>query len=296
MNERPGSESVLLDVAVAAMRRMTTPDRPSDQLVLDCLRQSETGDHRSTPGAHYKGKRRMSALVRYGIVAAVLSALTLIGFRTHAEMPLLADVVEAVAKHKTVRFETRHETPHGKRLKTNLGALPGGPPRIWTQTTVGTLDRMHARLEDSQGNLMILDRAKGVLLRLDPQQKTGLVSKFAGTQATPGLLELLEDLEKDKATTSTREQLDGLNVVVYRLTKEGMSSTIWVDPQSKLPVRAEMEEVARRHEKTTMTRFAWDPPIANPPKFFSVEPPQGYTISSKGLFRSPSTDKKAKQP
>jgi outer membrane lipoprotein-sorting protein len=296
MTETPGRGSDLLDDAVALARTMPTPGRPSDQWVLDRLLQNETRACRSIPHEFYRRSRQLNPFVRYGIVVLVLSALALIGFGPHSGTLALADVVEAIAKHKTVRFETRHETPPGERPKFDLQALRGGAPRTWTQTSVGTLDRMHVRLEDPQGHVTILDRAKGILLRLDPQQKTALVSKFRGTKTTIGLLELLGELEKDTATISTNEQLDGSSVVVYRLGKKGMKSAIWVDLQSKLPVRAEMEEVGGRREKVTMTQFVWDPLIANPLEFFSVESPPGYTISTTDMFRPTPADKKAKRP
>jgi outer membrane lipoprotein-sorting protein len=75
-----------------------------------------------------------------------------------------------------------------------------------------------------------------------------------------------------------------------------MKSTIWADRKTKLPVRLEMEEVKGRMEKVLYTHFVWNPPIANPEKFFSVEPPVGYNVQSKNLFNDPKGDKKTNQP
>jgi hypothetical protein len=271
MNEPSPHEGDLLDEAVAAMRRMPTPERPPDSLVLESLHHSEQLGPRPLPNTLFEKVLRMHPYVRYGIVALVGSVLLLIGFGTHSNALLLADVMKAVAKHKTVKFES-----------------PGRRPPI-TRTIYGTLDQMHARTENSRGNFTIFDRAKGIFLTVFPKQKTAVLNKFAGKKSDVGFLQTLEKLENDKQTTSTQERLDGLDVVVYRLTKEGVKSTIWVDRHTMLPVRVEDEFLRGpiAGEKTTMTGFVWDPPIPDPEKFFSVEPPAGYEVTTRNLFRTP---------
>ena len=278
MNEHPAQDDRLAE-AVAAACRMAVPSPPPAELVLNRLRQSETVTIRSIPRVLYNRIRRVNPVSRYGFVALALSALVLIGFGGRAQAILLADVVKAIAKHKTVRFEEEHETNVGREHHR-------------TSTVVGTMDRVHFRMESSAGNLQIMDRAKGTTLQLDPQRKTALVVKFPRGKDQFGFLAVIEQLENDRATTSARERLDGLDVVVYRLEKEGVKSTIWVDTKTKLPVRMEMErlrvqaeKVGGMKQKTTMTHFVWDPPIENPDKFFSVEPPPGYEVKTKDLFK-----------
>lgn len=270
MNEPSSYEDDRLDEALAALRQMPTPDRPPDGLVLQSLRHGERLAPSSLPNTLFEKVLRMHPCVRYGIVALVGSVLLLIGFGRRSETLLLADVMEAVARHKTVKFES-----------------PGRRPPI-TRTTYGTLDQMHARTENSRGNFTIFDRAKGIFLTVFPKQKTAVINKFPGKKSDVGFLQTLEKLENDKQTTSTQERLDGLDVVVYRLTKEGVKSTIWVDRHTMLPVRVEDEFLRGpiAGEKTTMTGFVWDPPIPDPEKFFSVEPPAGYEVTTKNLFRS----------
>jgi hypothetical protein len=270
VNDLPSPESDLLDEAVAAMRRTASPDRPPDRYVLDALRQSRIRRFATLPLKLYHRTLRMNPVIRYAIVALVLSVIVLVGFGRHSETLLLADVMAAVSKHKTVRFDSKNEWPDTQRSTR-------------TATSFGTLDNMHVRIEASDGTVTTLDRAKGIMLLLDPQTKMAHVRTFPGKMHDAGVLGRLEELEKDKRTTSAREQFNGSDVIAYRLTKEGVKSTILVDPKTELPVRVEME-MLRDHEKQTMWNFTWDPPIADPAKFFSVDPPAGYTVDTKSLF------------
>ncbi len=242
----------------------------------------------------------MHPIVRYSIVATVLAALVLTGWGRRTDTVLLADVVTAMSKHKTFRFEVKREklpveAPGNSRelsdeTKRRLGG--GGPRWPVTQISYGTLDTMHARIEDSRGTLTIVDQAKGILLRLDPQEKTAVASKFPPVKKRNGFFAILDELMKDKATIATNEQLDGVAVVVYRLTKDQVNSTLWVDRATELPVRLVMEHSGPLQQKTTMTNFVWDPPIADPAAFFSVDPPAGYQVQTRNLFKSDPPEKK----
>jgi hypothetical protein len=294
VNDLPSPESDLLDEAVAAMRRMASPDRPPDQFVIDALRQSRTRRFATLPRELYHRTLRMNPIVRYAIVALVLSAIVLVGFGRRSGTLLLADVMAAVSKHKTVRFDSKNESDSGEAGQQR-------PAR--TSTDYATLDNMHVRIEASSGMVTILDRAKGVFLLLDPREKMARVRTFPGKMHDAGVLGRLEELEKDKTTTSAREQFKGSEVIAYRLTKEGVKSTILVDPKTELPVRVEMEHSrpSRRgqppeHEKVTMSNFAWDPPIADPARFFSVEPPAGYKVETRNLFADPPSGEKTPRP
>jgi outer membrane lipoprotein-sorting protein len=294
MNEPSSHEDHLLDEAAAAMRRMPAPERPPDELVLERLRQGDRRGLRSLSNTLYQRALRMHPLVRYGFVALVVSVLVLIGFGTRSETLLLADVMEAVSKHKSVRFESTNEPAAGPKGPQAARFNAKRPPI--KRTTYSTLDRMHARIENSLGGFITIDRAKGVYLTVFPEEKRAVIQNFPGKQSTLGLLELIEELEKDKQTTSTEEQLEGHAAVAYRLTKDRVTSTIWADRNTKLPLRAEMEMLRGPRQKTTMSGFVWDPPVADPDKFYSVEPPAGYTVESKNLFKNAEEGKKTKQP
>jgi hypothetical protein len=281
---------------------MHVPQRPPDRSVLDAISASETSSFGRIPQKLLQRIRRVNPIVRYSIVATVLSALVLLGWGRRSDTLLLADVVTAMSKHKTVRFDNKLEklpveAPGNPRdLSDENKRRPGVGGGRWpvTQISYGTLDTMHARIEDSRGTLTIVDQAKGILLRLDPQEKTAVASKFPPVKKRNGFFDILDELMKDKGTIATNEQLDGVAVVVYRLTKEHVNSTIWVDRATELPVRIVMENVGRIQQKTTMSNFVWDPPIADPAIFFSVDPPAGYHVQTRNLFNPPEKEKAKK--
>jgi outer membrane lipoprotein-sorting protein len=286
MNDPSSDADALLDEAVAAMRRMPAPERPPDAQVLEGLARTKTSRLSSISHTLYTRIRHMHPALRYTIVAAVVSALLLLGFGPRSETLLLGDVVEAVAKHKTVRFESKNEMPAERREGPQSQQFNRNQhARTISHTVYSTLDTMHSRHENPNGQLTILDKGKGVFLNVWPAEKRALISKLPGRQSANGLLEILDELEKDKRTTSSVEQLDGSDVVVYRLTKDKVKSTIWADGKTKLPVRVEMEMLQGPRQKTSMTQFVWDPPIADPAKFFSVEPPEGYTVNTNKAFK-----------
>jgi hypothetical protein len=293
MSQSPQQEPNRLDEAVAAMRRMPAPQRPPDRSVLDALSAKETSGLERIPLQLLQRIQRVNPIIRYSIVATVLAALVLLGWGRHSEGLLLADVVTAMSKHKTFRFDNKLEklpapaAGNPRDLPDDTKRRLGGGGR-WpvTQISCGTLDTMHARIEDSRGTLTIVDQAKGILLRLDPQEKTAVVSKFPPVMKRSGFFEILDELMKNKATIATNEELDGVAVAVYRLSKDQVNSTIWVDRPTELPVRVVMENVGKIQQKTTMTNFVWDPPIADPVAFFSVDPPAGYQVQTRNLFKT----------
>ncbi len=290
MNQAPQHDPSRLDDAVAAMRRTPVPQRPPDRFVLDALTTTEGRRLGRIPLQLLQRIKRVNPIVRYSIVATILAALALTSWGRRSETLLLADVVTAMSKHKTLRFESKRErlpakapgNPRELSDETKRG-LGGGRQPI-TDISYGTLDTMHARIEHSRGGLTIIDQAKGILLQLDPQEKTAVARKFPPVMKRNGFFAILDELMKDKATIATNEQLDGVPVVVYRLTKEDMNSTIWVDRATELPVRMVMENSGPVQQRTTMSNFVWDPPIADPVAFFSVDPPAGYTVQKRNLF------------
>jgi hypothetical protein len=71
-------------------------------------------------------------------------------------------------------------------------------------------------------------------------------------------------------------------VLKYRLQEADKTTSLWVDPRTKLPLRIECEmlhttpEIAR--ETWTYTDFEWDPRVSDPAQLFSTEPPPGYAV------------------
>jgi hypothetical protein len=97
-----------------------------------------------------------------------------------------------------------------------------------------------------------------------------------------GFLESLRELQDNKNTRTTRAKLDGREVAKYRLKEGNTTTSLWVDPQTKLPIRVEIEmidptpKIARN--EWVYADFEWDPKVADPEKLFSTDPPAGYAV------------------
>lgn len=108
----------------------------------------------------------------------------------------------------------------------------------------------------------------------------GLVP-FTNVQTDKTLLEILEAFRSEKAVVTTYEVLDGKKVAKYRLEQNNMTSQLWVDRNTMLPVRIEQELLNPRPNvrrwQWTYTNFQWDTAGANA-ELFSVQPPDGYTV------------------
>jgi hypothetical protein len=109
----------------------------------------------------------------------------------------------------------------------------------------------------------------------------GLVP-FTNVKTDKTLLEILEAFRTNKAVVTTHEVLDGKNVAKYRLEQGKMTSQLWVDPITMLPIRIEQELLSPRPNvrrwQWTYTNFQWDADGANADELFSVQPPVGYAI------------------
>jgi hypothetical protein len=96
------------------------------------------------------------------------------------------------------------------------------------------------------------------------------------------LLDSLRELQAHKDVLSTRAELDGRETLKYRLREENKTTSLWVDPRTKLPLRIEYKMIDPTPGISTnewvYTDFEWDPQVPEPAQLFSTEPPPGYTV------------------
>src|SRR5262249_28539527 len=99
-----------------------------------------------------------------------------------------------------------------------------------------------------------------------------------------GFLDSLRQIQANNDTLTTLAELDGRDVAKYCLREmEGnVTTSLWVDPRTKLPIRVEIEmidptpRIARN--EWILTDFEWDPKVADPEKLFKTDPPAGYAV------------------
>jgi hypothetical protein len=98
------------------------------------------------------------------------------------------------------------------------------------------------------------------------------------------LLDTLRSLQNETETVSSVENLKGRVVTKYRLKKPDLTSTVWVDSETKLPLQIEYilvgEHTGKQLESITWTYtdFEWDPSAGELDQLFSTTPPEKYEV------------------
>lgn len=309
-----------LDEVIAGFRQMPVPDRPDDDDLLARLASLGAGGAR-TPGPPPHPFRRflMRPAVRYVSAAALLVGA--FGWLALSPSPslALAEVIKAAEQHKLVRFRMKQTTDDRQVRLTGSGTstvyVDLVAPRLRIETRTKTLndvlDFRHIAVYDYRNDRFLAanssvqvatkDRAKdemqaiviemvegkglakksAVLSRIG-RTKTDDIKPMSDLGANRAFLDSLRGLQANKGTLFTTTDLDGREVAKYRLRDGNETSSLWVDPRTKLPIRIEFEiidpspRIARN--EWIYTDFEWDPAVSDPAKLFSTEPPAGYTI------------------
>ena len=193
----------------------------------------------------------------------------------------LAEVVQAAAKHKLVRYQEQRieDTPEqAGAVLTSTVYADFTAPRLYSES--------HAHDQSGESILLSVHDGKHHLTA-SSRPKTARLD-FA-PKGYKSLLCCLEEFEQKKGVTQEKSHLDGRPTIKYRHVEGQQTITVWVDAQTKLPLRLEQESINPSPEiiRRTLiwTDMAWDPEL--PPGFrslddlFSTRPPDGYTLDDQ---------------
>jgi len=226
----------------------------------------------------------MNILVRYASAVVIVSVVASVVFfmaGTDAEGIAVAEVHQAVSKQEVVQFREIEYPVEGDPIEAIVYLR---------------MDLSRARAECADGTIHIIASEKNndTYLTLDPTRKTATIMIMPGKHGSTSFLEELEEIRNKKETVTTREQLDGKQTLVHRwVDKWKTAETIWVDPKSKLPVRIEAIYPSRQAgiERSVTTDFVWNPKVEE--SFFSIEPPDGYNVTTERYYRADSEASKS---
>jgi hypothetical protein len=148
--------------------------------------------------------------------------------------------------------------------------------------------RRRVRWETVDGEeISIYDAKRGIWLQLFPRQKRAiLMTGMERHDQSPGFGRLFAELRKAKSNYVEQlpdTELDGRRVERYRILPdsplgEGTESLLFVDPQTKLPIRSEAtgrDNDGRVLARAVLTDFSFDPCDAS---LFELVPPEGYHL------------------
>jgi hypothetical protein len=307
MNDR---EDDRLDELIEAFRRLPVPDVPDPTLLF---RRPQSQLAMGEPAGASPSRRfwrfLMRPTVRLGLAAAVL--LFVFGWLAigPAGSFALADVIRAAEHHTLVRYELQMisaERPGQPRAETRGTVyvdlvrprsrfesepepLNDGTSRqnvtVQNQLTRETMfqGNVSRRVVNQKGEPDIVVQGHRSILR---EGEPGEFGQLSVRLSPPGafvfgdapdhalFLDALSALRTHKGTTSAKGRLGGREVIIFSAKAPTARSTVWVDPQTKLPLRIEQSFLdggtGLETIKSISTDFVWDPPGANIEALFQI--------------------------
>ena len=188
-------------------------------------------------------------------------------------------------------------------MKKGLAASMKDQPAQTSEVMVldATRSRMEKEMPDKSKSVMIFDWGRGKSLTLEPASKRAMVITTANMSKDQVAQQdmfgwfrsiLLDARDKPdvKREPLGEKDIDGRRVVGFRVSSRGSVVSLWGDPKTGLPVRAETTMAMYPNMKTTMSDFVFD--VDMDESLFSVEPPAGYElIKAPTLDASPAEEK-----
>ena len=229
------------------------------------------------------------------VAAAVVFVLAITGvalwFHGGGATYAFADFIAPILEAKTAKFKITTEMEvKGQALKTTAEVM----------MLDATRSRQETEMSDKSKMVMIFDWGRGKSLTLVPTSKTATALTFTNMPKHKipedkdplGYLRsmLLDARDKPdiKREPLGEKEIDGHRVVGYRISSRGMVVSLWGDPKTGVPVRAEMTMALFGNAKMTMSDFVFN--VEMDESLFSTEPPPGYTVQRMKLDASPSDE------
>ncbi len=192
------------------------------------------------------------------IIIVVLTGIHYFGGSIPSTSVVFADVVERLHNARTMTYTANATTEIEIAFKKPgymRTAMPGGFVTVidWTQGKgLSILPTRNQFIEMEMSNLPN-----------DPaQQQFNVIEK----------LRTLPDRADEELGTS---EIDGRVLQGFRVTKEDVINTVWIDPQTRDLVRVETEFINAAGMNVVMTNFQFDVELDD--SLFSLTPPDGYT-------------------
>jgi outer membrane lipoprotein-sorting protein len=244
------------------------------------------------------------------VAAAVIFVLAITGvallFHGSGATRAFADFVKPILEAKTAKYKTTTEMknpPKGQPAVTVTGevmVLDATRSRQEMEVEMTMPDKPKTEKPNKSKSVMIFDWGRGKSLTLEPESKKAMVVTLANMTKEQALKQdmfaqfhsiLLDAQDKPdvKREPLGEKEIDGRRVVGFRVNVNGTVLSLWGDPKTGLPVRAEMTMAMFPNVKTTMTDFEFNVDLDE--SLFSVEPPPGYTVQNQKVDVSPVEEK-----
>jgi outer membrane lipoprotein-sorting protein len=278
----PGGDD-LLTLAVTALQRTPMVDGPSTQ-TLD--RTLAALDATASSSKTFFAFRRKTMFTLLKIAAAVLIAA---GSLFYFSGPYLVgapvtfeEVAQKLQNAHTFSYLMTMEFP-GAKSSVTMRFLFKEPGLVRSEA-------LPAGALPAVGPISIYDQRAGKTLAIDPAAKSAVLLEGRLPGAGRGDQDLatseaqyLRSLAQKKGEPLGEKAIGKVQAQGFRVKEDtGYEMTIWVDPQTRLPVQIEITGKAGDQPfHGTIRDFGLDPKLDD--SLFSQEPPQGYAFSKLDL-------------
>jgi len=200
------------------------------------------------------------------ILIAAITSLYFIAGPFGATSTVYAEVAERLHKALTMTYTVTTSMP-----------VEGMPD---VEMEVAFKEPGMMRMTMTGGYVSVMDSVQGKALSIIPAREQFIEMDMSNLPDDQGQnhLSVIEKLRSlpDRADEElgTRE-IDGRTVQGFRVTEEGMTHTVWIDPKTRELVEVEIEFVNAPGMSGTMTDIRFD--VELPDELFSITPPDGYT-------------------
>lgn len=285
--ERPDPD--FLDRATAALRNLPVPDGPPPETLRRTLDLMSNGSPTAAALRPGPAKRRfftMRALAKLAVAAVLAMALAGVffkGFGRFDTSVAFADVLQRIRDVHSVKFKA-----------DSVVELPNMPPiKTTAEVIVAEPLRMRQKI-DPGGMINVFDFRKGRGLTLEPKGKTAIEMELSNLPAMPASISMLDALKQmdEKSVKRLDEKVfDGRKARGFESETPAQHMTIWVDVETQLPIRMEVEQHMPGLPKTTsvMHDFEWG--VAVDDSMFDLTPPEGYRSQKLTVNAAPATEK-----
>ena len=304
---------------VRGFERMPGPRGPSARATIDLLRERppatvNAADRPAIVPVAWKRifdqgrevmRRPVSRLIAAAAACLAIFSVWSLFPGEHSTAHALNAFAEAIVEARTATFESNTKIEGMAEHKAQCCYLASGKMR--TESKSSALDQLQGIPEEARAALkveeiqfvMIQDWKTGDSLTLSSTQKKATIThqlNRPSAQQAGGLafFEEMRDLLSNAKNATEAEfkplgekEIDGRRVLGFRRSSPELSTTLWGDPKTRLPVLVEMKSTNPEME-STMSHFKFNVDLK--PELFDMTPPEDYTVNTVDVDFSKPTE------
>lgn len=250
--------------------QVQTSSKMDEHILSDAFNRINTmkAQRSSLAGWNLRRTIMKSPLTKLAAAAVIIAAAVVAvnQFSGDGSSVVFARVVEQLHSARTMTYSML--TP------TNIESMPT------VRMEIAFKEPMYVRTTTADGFVTIVDWAQGKGLSIMPPRKQFVdmeVSNFPHDPAQDpfAVIEKLRALPTRADEVLAEKEIDGRVLQGFRVAKDGMITTAWVDPQTKELARVEVEFTSAPGMNMVLSDFQFDVELND--SLFSLTPPEGFT-------------------